>query len=99
MIFLRGGNSPVKGSPENQRLQEWDQDDGDDHHGDVDDADLERDGGLVWGEKGVPVELALELLPVLAVHKLEHRLVHHVRLQIVIRLLFCLVTTMRVIGG
>ena len=44
------------------------------------------------------MELALELLPVLAVHKLEHRLVHHVRLRIVIRSLFCLVTMMSVRG-
>ena len=33
---------------------------------------LEGDGRLVRGEEGVPDELALELLPVLAVHKLEH---------------------------
>ena len=88
-------------------MQEGDDDDHDDgdgdggahDHGDGDVlADLERDGGLVWGEKGVPVELALELLPVLAVHKLEHRLVHHVRLRIVIRSLFCLVTMMSVTG-
>ena len=81
MIFLRGGNSPVKGSPENSQDYDGDYQDDADYHGDVDDGDLERDGGLVWGEKGVPVELALELLPVLAVHKLEHRLVHHVRLK------------------
>ena len=42
---------------------------------------LEGDGRLVRGEEGVPDELSLELLPVLAVHKLEHRLVHHVRLE------------------
>ena len=33
---------------------------------------LEGDGRLVRGEEGVPDELPLELLPVLAVHKLEH---------------------------
>ena len=45
---------------------------------------LERDGGLVGGEEGVPVELPLQLFPVLAVHQLEHGLVHHVRLRMYI---------------
>ena len=45
---------------------------------------LERDGGLVGGEEGVPVELPLQLFPVLAVHQLEHGLVHHVRLRIIV---------------
>ena len=49
-------------------------DDGDDGH-------LEGHGGLVGGEKGVPVKLPLQLLAVLAVDKLEHRLVDHVRLR------------------
>ena len=45
---------------------------------------LERDGGLVGGEEGVPVELPLQLFPVLAVHQLEHGLVHHVRLRMIV---------------
>ena len=51
-----------------------DEDDGDDAH-------LEGHGGLVGGEEGVPVKLPLQLLAVLAVDKLEHRLVDHVRLR------------------
>ena len=59
-----------------------DEDDDDDNDDDDADVDLERDGGLVRGEKGIPVKLPLKFLPVLAVHKLEHGLVHHVRLRI-----------------
>ena len=76
MIFLTGASSQVKESPEN--LYDYDDDDDDDDA----DVDLERDGGLVGGEKGVPVKLPLEFLTVLTVHKLEHGLVHHVRLRI-----------------
>ena len=54
-------------------------DDGDEDGGD--DPHLEGHGGLVGGEKGVPVKLPLQLLAVLAVDKLEHRLVDHVRLR------------------
>ena len=45
------------------------------------DVNLEGHGGLVGGEEGVPVKLPLQLLAVLAVDKLEHRLVDHVRLR------------------
>ena len=88
MIFLTGGSSPVKESPANDYDDDVDQDDDQDGDGvDLsevgDDGDLEWDGGLVWGEKGVPVELPLKLLPVFTVHKLEHRLVHNVRLGII----------------
>ena len=48
---------------------------------DGDDAHLEGHGGLVGGEEGVPVKLPLQLLAVLAVDKLEHRLVDHIRLR------------------
>ena len=51
-----------------------------DEDDDGDDAHLEGHGGLVGGEEGVPVKLPLQLLAVLAVDKLEHRLVDHVRL-------------------
>ena len=56
---------------------------------------LEGDGRLVRGEEGVPDELPLELLPVLAVHKLENGLVHHVRL----RLILISMVMVTVIGG
>ena len=42
---------------------------------------LNGNGWILRPEKGIPVELSLELVPVLAVDKLEHWLVHHVRLQ------------------
>ena len=42
---------------------------------------LNGNGGVIWPEKGIPAELSLELLPVLAVDQLKHRLVHHVRLK------------------
>ena len=41
---------------------------------------LEREG-LVWRNERVPMKLPLELLPVLTVDKLVHRLVHHIRLH------------------
>ena len=90
MIFLTGASSQVKESPENlYDYDDEDDDDDDDDDDDVGDADvdLERDGGLVGGEKGVPVKLPLEFLTVLTVHKLEHGLVHHVRLRIFIILM------------
>ena len=57
-------------------------DDEEDDEANDDGGDLERDGGLVRCEKGVPVKLPLKFLPVFAVHKLKHGLVHHVRLRI-----------------
>ena len=64
-VFIVGGDDDA----------DADEDDG------GDDAHLEGHGGLVGGEEGVPVKLPLQLLAVLAVDKLEHRLVDHVRLR------------------
>ena len=42
---------------------------------------LNGNGGIFRPKKGIPVQLSLELVPILAVDKLEHRLVNHVRLK------------------
>ena len=42
---------------------------------------LNGNGWILRPEKGIPVQLSLELVPILAVDKLEHWLVHHVRLK------------------
>ena len=45
------------------------------------DPHLKRNGGLVWGEEGVPDQLSLQLFSIFTMNKLKYRLMNHVRLK------------------